>query len=210
MSQNIKSDEWMEQLYKQIVENLLSNIDGKKESDKIALVAKVLDKSEKAVYNKCKGNSKFTLEEMVVITQKSGTSLDQIVLNSNIDKSYIPFFADGIKYSPRAFHEYILNINQYFTKIKSFENVQGYFLANELPLFHFLGYTQLMYLKLFIWNTINWQIPGLSSQYSPDDLHRMPEFDQQSKNLLDSYRSFNSSEIWNPSILHNSWSSGGF
>lgn len=189
--------------YKDIVAILIKESGFKNQKEMVSHLSKWLHCTETAVYNKLNDRSKFTVEELVIICFKLQISLDSIIYNSHVKSAKVNFFADGLKYKPRHFDDYINNIIGYYTKIKQLHNVKGFFLANEVPLFHFLHFPNLMYLKLYIWNKINWKIPSISNAYRFADFKNNHSLKQSIAVLRDLFHSFPNVEIWNPNMLEN-------
>jgi hypothetical protein len=185
------------------VSELISSLGFSTQKQAITNLAKWLNLKESSVYNKVNGRSHFTIEELYIITQNTEISFDTIFGKSLKTSAYIPFYADGFKYKPRNYTDYILNITGYYVKAKQMTNVHGYFLANEVPMFHFLQFPNLLYLKLYVWNKINWNIPGISNEYMPSELNNDAPFTHATKVLKDQFYSFASSEIWTPYMLDN-------
>jgi hypothetical protein len=190
-------------LYHKVTQGLLSSIPGRNHKEKIIALADLLKLTEVAVYNKFNGRSRLTLEECVTICSRWQISFDNLVNISVIDPSFVPFYADGIKYNPRNFSEYLYKINQYYAKIRTLDQVHGYFLANEVPIYHILPFPNLLYMKFYIWNEFNWRIPELTNHYDPRVATKNHEFLTESKLSYDLFCSFDSTEIWNPHILDN-------
>jgi hypothetical protein len=189
--------------YEQIVEKVMVYVPGRNFKEKIDNLAKLLGMTDQSIYNKVSNRSRFTVEELFTICLTYKMSIDSIIYGSSSDKSYVPFYGDGLRYSPRSFREYLLNINKYFSQIRSLENVHGYFLANELPFFHILPFHNILYLKFYIWNEFNWKIKGIPPLYNPEMVTKNSELIQESKNAYNLFCSFDSTEIWNPYILDN-------
>ncbi|MBK8625717.1 MAG: hypothetical protein IPN86_09220 [Saprospiraceae bacterium] len=189
--------------YSKVIELLIKRSGLKNLKETVCKFAEWLDMSEASIYNKVNGRSKFTIEELVIICRKLQVSLDYLIYNSTSNNANIHFFADGLKYKPRNFNDYINNIIGYYTKIKQLQDVTGYFMANEVPLFHFLNFPNLMYFKLYIWNKINWKIPGIPSEYRFADMKNNPELLQSIQVLKELFHSFPNVEIWNPNMLDN-------
>ena len=189
--------------YSKVIELLLKRSGMKNLKETVVYFAEWLDVSEAAIYNKLNERSKFSIDELVIICRKLQISLDYLIFNSSSNNANVHFFADGLKYKPRHFNDYINIIISYLTKIKQLQNVTGYFMANEVPLFHFLNYPNLMYLKLYIWNKINWKIPGIPSEYRFSDMKNNPELLQSIHVLRELFHSFPNVEIWNPNMLDN-------
>jgi len=189
--------------YSNIIDSLMQNLAFINRKHAVLYLSKWLDVSETSIYNKLNGRSHFTIEEIIIICQNANISLDSLNHSSSRNNSFIQFFADGLKYKPRSYDDYINNIIGYYIKVKQLTNVHGYFLANELPLFHFLSFPHLMYLKMYIWNEINWKIPGIGSEYQAHEFINNPTTKHALKILRDQFYSFPNTEIWNPYMLDN-------
>jgi hypothetical protein len=175
----------------------------KNQKEMVVKFSSWLNMSEASIYNKLNERSKFSIEELLIICQKTNLSLDTLIQNQNTKNSYVPFYADGLKYKPRNYSDYISNIISYYSKIRTFKDVHGYFLANEVPMFHLLSFPHLMYLKLYMWNRINWQMEGVNKSYCFDDFKKDIELIQNISILKELFNSFPDTEIWNPYMLDN-------
>lgn len=189
--------------YTSFIDLLMRSLAFSNKKDAVSSLSKWLGVGESSIYNKLNGRSHFTIEEIFVICQNSNISLDSLIHGTSKFNAFIPFFADGLKYKPRSYQDYINNIIGYYIKVKQLTNVHGYFLANELPLFHFLPFPHLMYLKMYIWNETNWKIPGIGNQYQSNEFVRDPITLHGLKILMDQFYSFPNTEIWNPNMLDN-------
>jgi len=189
--------------YYKIIENIIQQSGYKNKKMMVDDMSQWLEISTSSVYNKLQDRSRFTIEEIAIICKKLKISLDGLIFNTSSKNAYVHFFADGLRYQPRNFADYVNVIINYFSKIKQLQDVTGYFLANEVPLFHFLSFHNLLYLKLFIWNKINWQIPEVSKSYSFSEFKNDSELQQSVKYLKELFNSFPNIEVWNPSILDN-------
>jgi len=189
--------------YNTIIKNLTKLSSFKSQKEMVSKIAEWLNLSETSIYNKISGRSHFSVEELFVICIKSRVSLDFLMYNATDKHGYVQFFADGLKYKPRNFNDYLSNIIGHYTKVKQLTGVTGYFLANELPLYHYLEYPSLVYLKLYIWNKINWQISGISADYNFTEFKANFQIQQEIVLLKSLFNSFSNVEIWNPNMLDN-------
>jgi hypothetical protein len=192
-----------EQIYEQIAENIILHIGLGSQKDTVTTLSKWLGVTETAIYNKLKGRSKFTVEEIHHICSRGNLALDNVFAISTFNRGFVPFFADGLKFKPRSYDDFLNNIINYYSKIQQLTNVHGYFLANEVPLFHFLSFPHLMYLKMHIWNDINWHMPNVSQNYDSRSFIKSPEITMAIKVLKEQFHSFPDTEIWNPYMLDN-------
>lgn len=189
---------------KDLAEFIIQNSGAKNFKELVTKISKIIDLSETSVYNKLNDRSSFSAPEIIEIYMYFGISLDQIISKHDKHNSFVPFFADGLKFKPRNFTDYINNIIMYYSKIKQWENVHGYFLANEVPMFHLLSFPHLMYMKLYIWNKTNWHIKDLSTDYAFQSIENDFEFKQSLTLLKELYFSFPDTQIWNLNMLDNS------
>jgi len=189
--------------YELVISHLIKHAGFKNLKEMVINISAWLGISEASIYNKINARSKFSVEELLLICQKTNVSLDNFIQNEQTKNSYVPFYADGLKYKPRNSSDYISNIIGYYTRIRMLKDVHGYFLANEVPMFHLLSFPHLMYLKLYMWNRINWQMEGINKSYNFHDFQNNAELSQNIKVLKDLYYSFPNTEIWNPYMLDN-------
>ncbi len=192
-----------DQIYEQIADNIILHIGLGSQKDTVTTLSKWLGVTETAIYNKLRGRSKFTVEEIHQICTKGNIALDNIFAISTFNRGFVPFFADGLKFKPRSYDDFLNNIINYYSKIQQLKNVHGYFLANEVPLFHFLSFPYLNYLKMYIWNDINWRMPNVTEKYDTRSFIKSPEITMASKVLKEQFHSFPDTEIWNPYMLDN-------
>jgi len=193
----------MEGYYDQIMTYLLDQVGYSKKTQNhlVSVMSKILKCKEATVYNKIIGRSRFTVEELFLIARELNVSLDNIIYKDAPDRNSFLFSADGLRFRPRLYKDYIDNIILHFGMLKAFDSPRGIFLANEVPLFHFLRFPNLFYLKLYIWNITNWKIPNLSEYYAPESITNDPEIQHSARILYSLFNSFHSTEIWNPSML---------
>lgn len=192
----------MKNINAELLDKLSGKIKTNSHKEIVDAIATVTESSSSTVYNKLSGRSKFNVEELCAIAEKFDLSLDELLINRE-NSSFLPFHCDGIKYSPRNFNDYIQNILKHFLLVKRREDVHGYFIANETPLFHLLDFPFLMYLKFFISNRTNWQIEGVSPQFNFQSFQADAELKQSLVFLKDLFRTFPNTEIWNPHIIDN-------
>jgi hypothetical protein len=190
-------------VYEQISSNIIQHIGLGSTKDTVTTLSKWLGVTETAIYNKLKSRSKFSVEEIHLICMRGNLALDNIFSVTDYNRGFVPFFADGLKFKPRSYDDYLNKIINYYSKIQQLKNVHGYFMANEVPLFHILGFPHLMYLKMYIWNDINWNIPNVKPIFDSVSFIKSPEINMATKVLKEQFHSFDDTEIWNPYMLDN-------
>lgn len=192
----------MKDINGRLIEKLNGLLGAKNQRDLVDSFASITHNSLSTIYNKLSGRSKFTIEEICIIAEKFDLSLDELLMNRE-KSSYVPFHADGIKYNPRNYNDYIQNIIKHFQFVKKQPEVHGYFIANQTPLFHLLDFPYLLYLKLFISNRTNWQMQGIGKNFNYKFFQSESELYTSIHVLRELFRTFPNTEIWNPHILDN-------
>ena len=104
--------------YESLVSHLLKNSEHKNLKVMVKDISKLLGMSEASIYNKFNGRSRFSIEELFTICQKSNISLDHLIHAQEPKNSYVPFYADGLMYQPRNYPDYFQNVISYFAKVK--------------------------------------------------------------------------------------------
>lgn len=192
--------------HKTIVNHLLKHHGSKNIKELVLKMSKLLDLTETSIYNKLQNRTNFTAVEILQIFSFLNMSVDEFIQDNTKYHGFVPYHADGLKYKPRNYSDYINNIIYYYTKVKQLPNAMGYFLANEVPLSHLLNFPHLTYLKFYIWNRTNWKIEGISMQYDSKTIQKDEELKHAIFVLKQLFSSFSNTEIWHPQMLDNSLS----
>jgi hypothetical protein len=110
---------------KDLAEYIIQNAGAKNLKELVTKISKLIDLGETSVYNKLQDRSSFSASEIIEIYLHFGISVDQLMTQKDKHNAFVPFFADGLKYKPRNYTDYINNIIMYYSKIKQLEDVHG-------------------------------------------------------------------------------------
>lgn len=169
-------------------------------------LSKLLNLTETSIYNKLQNRTQLNVVELLQIFSHLNLSMDELIQQNTKYNGFVPYFADGLKYKPRSFADYINNIIYYYTKVKQLPNAEGYFLANEIPLSHLLNFPRITYLKFYIWNRTNWKIGNISLDFDSQIIYKDEDLKHSITILKQLFSSFPNTEIWHPQMLDNSLS----
>lgn len=164
----------------------------------VAELKRILGLQDSAVYKKLRGESHFTLKDMLMLSKYLNFSIDSILLRKD---SPVPFQVDAIRRQPASYEEYLLNINRHFKDIKIAGNVQIFYIACEMPLFHYLQFPSLFYFKLFMWNETSWKIGQKSPEFNFREFLNNEKLEKMRLEMLHDYYSQDGVETWNIRFL---------
>lgn len=165
-------------------------------------LAEELNMSPGTLYKKLSGDSIFSLGEVAYLASKYEFSLDALV-NSNNKRAIITHSAEDtpIRY-PGDYLERVLK----FTRLaNSVPQCRIHYITHELPIFFYLLNPKVAYFKLFHYARTVWHIPEFNSRTMFDFKLFDDSYIVLIEKLWHSYAQLNTIEIWNPSILDNTF-----
>lgn len=187
--------------YEKLISYLLSHIEHKNSTSLCKKLSRVLSINEKTIYNKINGISQFKITELLEVAKHYKIPLDDYVFSEAGAARPYPFIVRGLHYKPRSFNEYLENLIVHFDPLANRQlNVSTTFIAREIPIFHYLRFPHLLYMKLYYWNVSNWRI-GNIKEYEPLVWLSNPETKFLLKKMLDLYSYIEGTEIWGTSIF---------
>ena len=179
-------------IQQQIFEDLAQRFPNKKAF--IAELKRILGLKESAIYKKLRGDSQFTLKDMLMLSMHLSFSMDQYFAKK---ASPVPFQVDAIRRQPASYEEYLQNINLHFRDLKAAENVTMYYVACEMPLFHYLQFPFLFYFKLFVWNETSWRSRQKSREFGFREFKQNKKLEKLRLSMLNDYYTQDGVENWN-------------
>ncbi|MBK7230698.1 MAG: hypothetical protein IPH93_00130 [Saprospiraceae bacterium] len=159
-------------------------------------LAEVLGISMTAAYKKLSTQSKLTVSDLMILASKVQFSLDQAMASK---LSPIPFMSDAIRRQPEHPAEYFQNLANHLEFLKDLKNLNYMLLANEVPVFHFMWFPELIYFKVFVWNYTVWQkdFGSKGLKYEPDLFRKDKSLNDAILRCRSIYYTFPGTEIWN-------------
>ena len=130
----------------------------KKIPDQIGLVNEVCDLlgvSANSAYRRLRGEKELSFSELLLLCRKFNVSMDEIChlkSSQNIIFKYAP-----VDFSQQeSYITYIKRLSESLSFYKSANDTEINITAQDIPFFYFLGYPELMFFKLYVWNdTVN-------------------------------------------------------
>ncbi|MBE8721357.1 hypothetical protein [Sphingobacterium pedocola] len=157
--------------------------------------------SYKSVYSLRQGNSWLKFEDAAKIIEHFGLPVQDLFVNKTglLGFSYI-----SLKdFREKGYREYLnrlaVSIRLFAKKIRA----EMLFLADEIPIFHFMPHKELIYFKLFTWameNQTDRERPLMFYEDFVKDMEEM-DFTAEFESIYAAYMEIPSQEIWSPSTI---------
>jgi|AntRauTorckE5430_2_1112549.scaffolds.fasta_scaffold02069_3 hypothetical protein len=110
-------------------------------------LAELLSISKEGAYRRLRGDTSFTLDELMILRKKIGISIDELTEGTeNVSFSFKPLYD-----KPLELDEYFKDIQIRFKKLSHIKGTMTYNVCEDLPFFRQFGYPALASFKLFYW-----------------------------------------------------------
>lgn len=192
-------------MHKKFVQSLESHFEGYSLKEIQNQLSEILNIGTSSVYNKLKGRSLFTFEEICTLCSGLGIDINNFAPSDNDRTIESRFIIDGSGDMRSCNYEtYLSQITAYANFVNNNDFQKAVFVNGQTHLFSVIDYPHLLYLKFFIYNMINWK-DSRKSLYHPETVihsevynenrdyvkntyHRMPRMEILSYNYLASTR----------------------
>ncbi len=153
-------------------------------------LADVLNISKDSVYRRLRGETALSLEEVLVICQHY-----RITFESLANPDAVTFEFKQINPDLSSFHQYLLRLLVDLKRIKSFDDGEILYAAEDIPVFHHFMHPTLTAFKMFYWMRSIMNVPELEgSRFKPDILSA--ELIATARDIYETYLQIPSVEIW--------------
>ncbi|MDR1225750.1 MAG: hypothetical protein LBK47_02480 [Prevotellaceae bacterium] len=165
----------------------------------VDVVEDLLKISQDSAYRRIRGEKELTLSEVQKLCRHYHLSMDEILNNEAKQGSaaeqdvlfqYMPIDAanqpDCIRYLER--------LSEPLTALSAVEDTEMFFTAQDIPFYHFLNHTELLYFKLYVWYDIATQSRISFREFCNrlDTTNIRPVYDR----MYQAYLKIPSKEIW--------------
>ncbi len=114
------------------------------------IIGDILNIGSDSTYRRLRGTKELSITELFKLCTHFNISIDDLC---NISSENIAF-----KYTPLDFHElrvyekYMANITDLYNTLLNTKNKEFIITAQDIPIFHFMPYPELIFFKLYAWN----------------------------------------------------------
>lgn len=187
-----------------ILEHIRNHFSEVPQKEMLDEIARILQISSATAYNKISGRNEFTLPEFIQLARYKKISLDKIIHELPLSKEIpVSFYADGLEQRPSSFLSYFEKVmhNVMEAKPSSSGTSKATFVCLQPHVFHLMKYPYLLYLKLYTYNLINWQIKSVRN-YDPEGFLKDEVTQKIVKKLHDAYQSLPVVEMVGHNFIH--------
>jgi len=153
--------------------------------------------SNDSAYRRIRGETSFTIEEIVKICKRYKISFDSF---SNSTSGTVTFYYDLITESEESFLKYLNTILQGMQRIKGTADGEIMYAAEDIPIFQLFNRPELAAFKIFYWMKSVMNIPSLEKKKV--DLSLVSdEIMNTGREMLKIYKKIPSVEIWSDKTI---------
>jgi transcriptional regulator with XRE-family HTH domain len=158
-------------------------------------LADVLNLSKDSVYRRLRGETSLSLEEVLTICQHY-----KITFESIANPNAVTFEFKEINPDVESFQQYLIRLLGDLKRIKSLENSEILYAAEDIPVFHHFNHPLLTSFKLFYWMRSVMNVKELEGQrFNPK--HLPQEMVDLAKEIYRTYLEIPGVEIWTEETL---------
>ncbi|MBO6515428.1 MAG: helix-turn-helix transcriptional regulator [Bacteroidia bacterium] len=152
-------------------------------------LADLLNLSQESIYRRFRGETSFSLNELLVMQRQYKISIDEIFgEKGKAGVHFASFYED-----PFCIEVYLSDIYQRMLEFSGEESCKLYGLASDVPLFRFFGYPAITQFKLFYWNNLMDNRTNQKEEkftFSPETRYPI------SKSIYNLYAQMQVNEVW--------------
>jgi hypothetical protein len=165
------------------------------ESQRLAdVVGEVLDVGTDSAYRRIRGGKELTFSEVQKLCRHFHLSMDELAKHESPGQNAIFQYTSVNMADQPSYIRYIERLLKTLSVLKSVEDREMFFTAQDIPFYHFLNYTELLFFKLYVWHDIV-NPERISFREFCDRLDRkniLPIYEQ----MHQAYMQIPSKEIW--------------
>jgi len=153
-------------------------------------VAELLNISNDSAYRRIRGNTLFTLDEILLLSAQYNISLDGLSGKAGdfVTFKHIPI--DNENFSIKNLFDVILRD---FEEAEKIGNEELFYLARDLPIFYLQQFSEICAFKIFFWQKFH-EDPNSLLKFNPDKID--PGLIQLGRKIWNEYVKVPSTEIW--------------
>lgn len=161
-------------------------------------MAELLQVSPDSAYRRIRGETLLTLDEMMLLCGKYSISLDSLL---HINGNSLVFTGQQIDFDQFELEAHLAYILQQLQMLASHPNCRMYYLAKDVPVFHYFQFGELAAFKFYAWlKTLIRNNTHSSKKFTLDGTVN-DKWQQLSQQIVATYASIPAEEIWSAEPL---------
>ena len=187
-------------LQHQLLEEILNRFP--KRAAAVEELAKLFGVQKDAVYRRLRGDTLLTPDEIALLTKSYNLSLDSLVYEAS---STVFFNYTAFSNTVNNVGDYLNGVLNDLQQVSQLPEVKVYYVSYEIPFFYYTFFPELISFKLYIWGRTVWDFDYLKDRPFDFDIISYPD-EQVIKDILKSFLSLDTTEIWSVNIIDNTLS----
>ncbi len=160
-------------------------------------VAEILQLSADSAYRRLRGETDFSVEEIVLLARNYNVSLDSALMN---ESKMISFRANELSAQVSGFADYLSILHSDLRWIRQWPNAKITYAAEDLPVFYHFFFPQLARFKMVYWNKSILGNTELNSAFV-EDVNIPDSWRSEVPKIIDVFSQMPSVEIWHEDTL---------
>jgi len=160
-------------------------------------IAKVLHMSSDAVYRRQRGDTALLAQELTELSEHFKISLDAL-LGQQSATVFSEF--SGFAKPVQTFQDFLVGALRQLEFVHSLPEPYLYYASQEIPVFQYMYFPELIQFKLYVWGTTTWDFDYLQNQPFHFDLVPYSTMELVGK-MLDLYNRLPSTDLWTLNIV---------
>lgn len=160
-------------------------------------LADLLNISTDSIYRRLRGQSSFSLDEVMVITEKYGIPMDGLFAS---DKSHVSFSFNPLYGQTKNYLDYLAWFTQYLTELSLVPGTRITYAADDVPVIRHFNFPNVSAFKAFYWSKAVLNIDLVIAQKYKLDVIPSELIDLNKKAAI-AYSKLNCIEIWTSETL---------
>ena len=170
-----------------------------KKVDAVRELADFFNVGKDAIYRRLRGDTLLTPEEIRQLARKYKISLDAILFE---DKDMVFFSFNAFSRTIRSVDDYLSNLKANLENFGNVPNAEIYYPTNEIPIFYYCFFPELISFKLYVWGRNIWDLDYLQKHAFRPDIIQHHALDMCNE-VLQTYLRIDTIEMWSLNLFDN-------
>lgn len=170
-----------------------------KKSQAVEALMEVLNLGKDAIYRRIRGESVLPPEELALLANHFSISVDALIHGQS---NKLSFTYNTFVKKVTSFEDYLQQLYEQLNNILQLPEVFLYYATQEVPVFHYMFFPELIAFKLYAWGLTTWNLPLLQQS----DFHFglfSPHAQKKCDDIIKLYNQLPSQELWSLNIVDN-------
>ena len=186
-------------LQRELINRIISYHHDGKRTNAVKNLSDLLSVGKDAIYRRIRGETLLTPDEILVLCQHYNLSLDSLLFQ---ERNSVLFSFNAFSRKIKSFQDYLEDLKLNLEQFGQIPTAKVYYNTNEIPIFYYCFFRELISFKFYVWGRNIWNIDYLQNEAFHTDLIDHQVFDV-CEGVLDNYLKVNTIEMWSLNLFDN-------